>query len=144
MNRDDPFGYSLALVDGDLVLEKGGFQLVRGKSNLRQALELRVQTPFGSDIFNTTYGLDAKDVFTQPASLHQMQELIKVNLVRTLGTDPRVHDVRNVLFADDPAAPLLRSREETRALINGRSWPVQVVIETVNAQTETLSFNIGV
>lgn len=144
MNRDDPFGHSLALVDGDLVLESGVFLPVSGKSNLLQALRLRVLTPFGSDIFNTTYGLDVKDVFTQAASLRLMKELIKVSLVRTLGTDPRVHDVRDVLFPDDPGSPAPLSEAETVALKRSRSWSVKVVIETVNAQTETLSLNIRV
>ena len=144
MNRDDPFGRSLALVDGDLVLESGVVQPLSGKSNLLQALELSVLTHFGSDIFNTTYGLDVKEVFTQPASLRLMKELIKVSLVRTLGTDPRVHDVRDVLFPDDPDLPAPLSSAEIAALKHSRSWSVKVVIETVNAQTETLSLNIGV
>ncbi len=144
MNRDDPFGHSLALKDGDLVLENGVFQSVSGKRNLLQALELRVLTPFGSDTFNTTYGLDVKEAFTQPGNLRMMKELIKLSLVRTLGTDPRVHDIRDVVFSDDPRYLAQHPQAETDPLRHARFWSVDVVIETVNAQPQTLSLNVGV
>ena len=64
-------GRSLKLGDGDLVMVDqvvagdGGTRTVRtleetsGVANLAQALTLRVLTPSGADIFNTTYGFDA-------------------------------------------------------------------------------------
>jgi hypothetical protein len=55
-----------------------------------QALLLRVQTTFGSDRFNTTYGLDVTNAFTQPGTVSEVKSLIKLSLVRTLGTDPRL------------------------------------------------------
>lgn len=147
MNRNDPFGYSLALVDGDLVFDNGTLQTVSGKRSLLQALELRVLTPFGSDIFNTGYGLNVAQAFTQPGSIRMVKELIKLSLVQTLGTDPRVHDIREVLFEDDPSYlarhPELKARDidtDRRT----RYWRVDVVIETVDAQAQTLSLSIGV
>src|SRR6266496_6289311 len=103
MDRDKPFGYSLALIDGDIAFDNGTLRIVEGKRNLLQALELRVLTPFDSDPFNTTYGLDVKDAFTLPGNIRMVKELLKLSLVRTLATDPRVRDIRDVIFEDDPA-----------------------------------------
>src|SRR5215468_6980827 len=103
MNLDQLYGYSLALEDGDLVFDGVALRAVSGVANLRQALQLRVLTPFGTDRFNVNYGLDFTTTFTQPEPLALVKELIKLDLVRTLGTDPRVHDVREVFFSDDPA-----------------------------------------
>ncbi len=144
MNRDDPFGHSLALVDGDLVLERGVFQPVSGKRNLLQALNLRVLTPFGSDIFNTTYGLDVTEAFTQAQGLSLMKELLKMSLVRTLATDPRVHDVLDVLFSDDPRYLAMHPLVKPDASRQTRFWSLDVVIETADTQTATLALNIGV
>lgn len=147
MNRDDPFGYSLALVNGDLVFENGTLKTVSGNRNLLQALELRVLTPFGSDIFNTSYGLNVEQAFTQPGSMHLVKELIKLSLVQTLGTDPRVHDIREVLFEDDPTY-LARHPELSPQDISTdrrtRYWRVEVVIQTADTQAQTLSLTIGV
>jgi hypothetical protein len=147
MATEEQFGYSLALEDGDIVLDNGALQQVTGKRNLLQALELRILTPFGSDIFNTSYGLDVKQALTQPGNLHMIKELIKLNLVRTLGTDPRVLDIRDVLFQDDPAY-LVRHPDLNQKSIRDdrhrRFWQVDVIIETVDAATATLSVNIGV
>ena len=158
MDEDTLFGYSLALVDGDLVLGDSGntvtvngveqpmttFLPVHGRENLQQALMLRVQTPFGSDIYNTTYGLDVREAFTQPGTLSRIKEFIKLSLVRTLATDPRVRDIRDVLFADDPRFQAQYGQVDIDAMRHARSWPVVVLIDTVDAQTATLSLNIGV
>ncbi len=143
MNRDKPFGYSLALVNGDLVFANGEFQLVSDKANLLQALNLRVLTPFSSDIFNTTYGLDVTEAFTQAQGLSMMKELLKMSLVRTLGTDPRVHDVLDVLFSDDPRYLAMHPLVNPDASRQTRFWAVDVLIETADTQTATLALNIG-
>jgi hypothetical protein len=152
--RREPFGHSLALIDGDLEFEEqGGRQLrqVADRRNLLQALELRILTPFGTDRFNTTYGLDIQQAFAQPGGVRYTKELIRLNLVRTLGTDPRVRDVREVLFVDDPAYrdrhPEL-GEEELREVFRqqriGRSWEVEVVIETIDGATHALRVTVGV
>lgn len=134
MNQDQPFGNSLALEDGDIVFANNTLQMVSGTDNLLQSLELRVLTPFGSDIFNTTYGLDVTQAFTQPGSIRMVKELLKLSLVQTLGTDPRVQDILDVQFSEVQVGDLQHSR----------SWTVNVVIHTVDAQTTTLTLNIGV
>ena len=134
MNQDLPFGNSLALEEGDIVFANNTLQMVSGTDNLLQSLELRVLTPFGSDIFNTTYGLDVTQAFTQSGSIRMVKELLKLSLVQTLGTDPRVQDILDVQFSEVQVGDLRHSR----------SWTVNVVIGTVDAQTTTLTLNIGV
>ena len=154
-----PFGFSLALIDGDIAFGDSDqpttgngvtlrtLQLVSGRANLLQALKLRVLTAVGSDIFNTGYGLDVQDVFTQANTISLVKELLKLSLVRTLGTDPRVNEVRDIIFADDPLYlqqhPQL-SKENIQQAIRSRFWRIDVIIETIEARTETLSLTLGV
>jgi hypothetical protein len=123
-------GHSLALVDGDLVLEDGGLVEVSGLPNLIQALALRVLTPLGSDQFNTGYGFDAQNIFTQPANARTVRDLITLNLVRTLEPDDRVREIRDVVFLD-PAEAHRR-----------RSWTVAVSIVTIDNQPQTLTLRL--
>jgi hypothetical protein len=60
------FGHALKLTNSDLDLEQGQLVEISGRDNLLQALALRVLTPFGSDAFNTSYGLDITSAFTEP------------------------------------------------------------------------------
>jgi hypothetical protein len=147
MDDGRPFGHSLALVNGDLVLAGNRLKEVAGKANLIQALELRVLTPLGSDPFNTTYGLDVRQAFTQPGGIRTVKQLLQLSLVRTVGTDPRVRDIRSVLFEDDPAY-LERHREITPDMVredrHRRFWKVEVEIQTIDAQAATLAVTLGV
>ncbi len=141
------FGYSLELDNGDLVIENGQLATVAGKPNLIQALTLRVLTPYGSDQFNTTYGLDVSQAFTQPNGLSMIKELIKLNLVRTLGTDPRVDDITNVLFDDDPAYLAAHPEIDPQTVIDQhhrRLWQVEVTLTTTQSQTVTLPVSVRV
>lgn len=147
MDDTTAFGYSLLLDDGDLVIEDGELLMVAGQPNLIQALTLRVLTPYGSDRFNTTYGLDVTQAFTQPNGLRMVKELLKLNLVRTLGVDPRVSDIREVLFDDDPAYLAEHPELDARSLgdqHHRRVWQVEVAIETVQSRSALLTLNIGV
>jgi len=147
MSDVDAYGYSFLLLDGDLVIQNGELLTVAGQANLTQALTLRVLTPYGSDPFNTTYGLDVTQAFTQPNGVRMVKELIKLNLVRTLGIDPRVSDIREVLFDDDPAF-LERHSEVDESMLRDqhhrRVWQVDVTIDTVQNQSVTLALNVGV
>lgn len=147
MDGDALLGASLALVDGDIEFDGGDLRWVSGLPNLVQALRLRVLTPFGSDIFNTSYGLDTRQIFTQPGSVQTIKAIIKLNLVSTLGTDARVRDIRELLFEDD-AGYLDRHPElDANAIAIDRQrrlWNVDVVIDTVTNQTQTLPVDVGV
>ena len=144
-------GYSVRLDDGDLFFEPGpnGRTLakVSGKENLLQALTLRVLTPFGSDQFNITYGLDVRQVFTQTNGVRMAKELIRLNLVRTIGTDQRVREIREVLFQDDPVY-LARHPEvdlmALRQVRHRRDWPVEVTVDLAHDDTATLLTNLHV
>jgi hypothetical protein len=120
-------GHGLALADGDLVLANGTLAVVAGLPNLVQALTLRVQTPFGSDIFNTGYGFDAASVFTQPVTARTVADLIRLNLVRVLATDARVREIRDVTVTPDAER---------------RRWTAEVSIVTGDGQPQTIALPV--
>jgi hypothetical protein len=140
------FGRSLLLDDGDLVVTRGQLREVESVANLSQALTLRVLTPFGSDPFNTGYGLDISQTFTQPNPVSVAKQLVQLNLVRTLGSDPRVRDIRQVVFDDDPdllaANPALAPA--ARSAHNRRVWTVRVELDTLAGDPLTLLVDVGV
>jgi phage baseplate assembly protein W len=128
--NDDRFGSSLALEDGDLVLGADGSLLqIHGLPNLEQALTLRLLTPYGSDVAHATYGLDVRRAFTGEHTRRMVEELIRLEIVRTLATDPRVDDVVSVDF-DADTAPHERLRK------------VSAVVRTVQASTANLLIDV--
>ena len=139
------FGHSLRIEDGDLVVANDEVETVSGFDNLLQSLVLRVMTPLGNDEFNTTYGLDVKNIFTQPTGARLTKELIKLNLVRTLGTDPRIREVRDVVFTDDreflEQHPQLNA-EAARQRRRDRLWNVLVTILTIDDQAQTFPVTV--
>lgn len=147
MAESSIYGHSLCMTsDGDLLVANGDLVDLPGPANLLQALVLRVLTPYGSDRFNTSYGLDVSAIFTQPNTVVLVKQLISMNLVRTLGTDGRVSDVRDVIFEDDPAY-LARhpevSPEQVLDARHRRRWNVDVIVETISNQTVTLPATVG-
>jgi phage baseplate assembly protein W len=139
----DALGRGLRLDDGDLVLDGGRLAEVAGAANLSQALTLRILTPAGSDRFNTRYGLDLSRVFSEPSGVRMVKELIKLNVVSTLGTDPRVRDIRQITFDDDPervaADPTGADTARRR-----RRWTVEVRLDTVVGSALTLRADVEV
>lgn len=122
-------GHSLRFDDGDLVLDNGDLRMVAGRANLVQALTLRLLTPYGTDRFNTSYGVDLRPVLTEAHSRRTARELLRLNLVRTVAADPRVREVQDVIFDDDPA---VRQRRH-----------VEVVVELVTGESATLVVDAG-
>jgi len=137
-------GRGLRLDDGDLVLDGGRLLEVEGIPNLAQALTVRVLTPFGSDRFNTGYGLDLTRAFTEPNGVRMVKELIKLNLVATLATDPRVREVRDVVFDDDRPVTDPGTAEQVRSAHLRRVWTVEVVLETVAGTVVSLDVDVEV
>jgi len=135
------FGRSLRLVDGDLVFDGTGFAGISGLDNLSQALMLRILTPYGSDPVNTAYGLDVSQAFTQGLSRRMVQNMIQLNLVRTLATDPRVDEVLDVVFDDDPNFP---GGPAPASVHRNRLWQVAVTVQTATAGTSTLVVDVDV
>jgi hypothetical protein len=125
-------GTGLLIDDGDLVLAEGRLAEGTGLENLVQALTLRILTPLGNDVFNTTYGLDAGSIFAGAGGVQLIHDLISLNLVRTLGTDARVREVREVRFLE----PLDGTHR--------RSWPVEVTVVTIDERPATLTLDLAV
>jgi hypothetical protein len=147
MADESIFGHSLLIADGDLVLRDNTFAEITGEANLRQALRLRILTPFGSDLFNTTYGLDIRSAFVEPNTAFVVRELIKLNLVRTLATDTRVQDVREILFEDDEEYRARHPDTTDQQIVDARHrriWRVEVIIETATGESQTLDLSVGV
>ena len=150
MDEARQFGRSLLVEDGDIAFEQVGgtsrLREVAGRPNLQQALVLRVLTPLGSDRFNTLYGLDYAQIFGSAGGLTTARELIKLNLVRTLGTDARIADVREIVFQDDDEFALAHpevSEAELRAERVRRVWEVEVLLDTREAGEVALRVEIG-
>jgi hypothetical protein len=148
----DRFGHGLLVDDGDLALERdpvtnvSRLRTVSGQANLVQALVLRIRTPLGNDEFNTTYGLDVANIFTQPTGARMTKELIKLNLVRTLGTDPRLREVRDVVFLDEPeflAQHPEHDARQARQRRQERLCRVQVTIIAVDGVEQAFELVVG-
>jgi hypothetical protein len=142
MPDDTLFGHSLELVDGDLQMIGGALQPIAGRDNLLQALSLRILTPFGTDVFNTSYGLDIASAFTDPNPVNIVKQIIKLNLVRTLGTDPRVVDIRDIFFQDDPEYLNRHPDIQPEQVLDDRHrrlWKADVIIQTIDNQVQTLA-----
>ncbi|WP_141717315.1 hypothetical protein [Nocardia altamirensis] len=121
----------IRLEHGDLVLTKGELELVTGLPNLAQALQIRVLTPLGTDRYDTRYGFDYGAVFTAPVSAQEMRDLVRLNLVRTIGTDPRVQDIRDIEIVDAGTDP------------RHRTWRVDVSITTSDGTPAVLTTTVG-
>jgi hypothetical protein len=96
------YGYGLALDDGDLVLADGRLAETYGLATLRQDLRALLATPLSSDRLDVRYGLDLRDAFTGSLPRHLVKEVLRLSIVRTISTDPRVESIERVLFDDDP------------------------------------------
>jgi phage baseplate assembly protein W len=137
-------GVSFLLTDGDLVLSgdglKGDLRLVDGLANLKQALSVRLLTPYGTDQVNATYGLDVRRALTGGHDRRMVKELIRLEVVRTLSGDPRVREVTSVLFDDDPR---FGAQVGAAAGRRDRLGQVAVTVETVRDTTTLLLVDVG-
>ncbi|MGX2998572.1 hypothetical protein JNUCC64_30635 [Streptomyces sp. JNUCC 64] len=128
MNAPDGLGWGPRLDDGDLVIGTDGrLELVSGTAQLAQSLTLRLLTPYGSDRFGTSYGLDVGEALGGPHGRRVTRELLRLRLVRALTGDPRVREVREVLFDGEP----------------GRAVTVEVVVETVRSTAVSVFVETG-
>jgi hypothetical protein len=151
----DPLGHSLRFEDGDLVLELGGtapigLATVRGERALAQALQLTLETQLGSDVVNTGYGFDATAVGAHSYGVHTRKEIVKLHLVRTIASDRRVKEIRELFFDDEDRFFELyggelgsdEAREEHRRSVHAsRRFEATVQIETRTGSVVTI--NVG-
>ncbi len=146
MDEESLFGHSLRLTSGDISFTDGDLRKVGGRENLVQALLIRILTPYATDPFNATYGFDHTQAFSSTRSVGSVKELIKLNLVRSIATDGRVTDVREIAFMDEPRYRELHptlSDDDVRRVRTTRRWLVDVIVSTVDGEPQTVNVEIG-
>ena len=129
------FGRGLLLEDGDFVLVAGDLAVVAGRANLLQALQVMIQTGFGTDVFNVNYGFDAQAVFTTAQSTRATKDLIRLHAVKSISQDNRVTLIKDVVFDDDPAyyqyLPAEDAAANEQARRTRRQWQALIVLQTI-------------
>lgn len=74
---------TLALKNGDLVVESGGHKTVSGSTKVAQELYLSLGEPYGSDRFHRDLGSVLDDFFGQP--INDMTEaMVKAEVIRVV------------------------------------------------------------
>jgi hypothetical protein len=140
-------GSSLELDAGDLVYDEHASDLamVTGISALAQALVLSIETQLGSDRINAGFGFDRSAVSTFTYGIHTQKEYVKMQLVRCVGLDRRVKDVREAFFQDDPryfelnpGLDAVAQEGIAAAARASRQYTVYVIVETINSEMVTL------
>ena len=101
LNRPTVFGKSLQLTTGDLVLDQGDLEVISGRDNFLQAMQVMIETPFGSDIFNVNYGFDLLSILQSPQPVSQIKDLIRLNIIKSVSQDTRVREIKEVVFDDE-------------------------------------------
>jgi hypothetical protein len=130
------FGRSLQMKDGDLFFEQGDLVMTVGRDNFLQSLQVMIETPFATDIFNVNYGFDLLSMFESPHSVRLMKELIRLNIVKSVSRDDRIREIKEVVFDDDrrffEILPDQNADESRRRRKTERRWQAVVVLETIS------------
>lgn len=138
--RGHPLGSSLELAAGDLLVQGpvATLAMVEDELALRQAMILAIETQLGSDPVNTQYGFDQTAIGIGNYGLRTRKDYIRLHLVRALGSDRRVKDIKEIYFDDDQRFfdlnPEIDQETYTRTVHATRSFRVTVVIETIGGQ----------
>jgi hypothetical protein len=134
-NKPSVFGRSLELFEEDLRFEEGDFKGVSGRDNLLQSLQIMIETPFATDMFNVNYGFDLLSLFTLPHNVRLAKELIRLNIVKSVSRDDRVREIKEVVFDDESRFfEILRDQqadESRRKRKTERRWQAVAVLETI-------------
>lgn len=135
-NQPSAFGKSMKLTDGDLLFDQGDLALITGRDNFLQAMQVMIETPFGTDIFNVNYGFDILNILQSPQPVNLIKELIRLNIVKSVSQDNRVREIKEVVFDDDPhffeLLPDQNADEHRRTRKTERRWQAIVVLETIS------------
>jgi len=138
----DPYGRTLQLTDGDFVVAPGAdgapdLAMIAGKDELAQGIQVLVGTNLGSDIFNLGFGFDLISTMAQPVPFAQMQNLIRLCVVKALSQEQRIRQILAVAFVDDPAYLTIHpevSQEQQQAMAQqqrlSRQWSLDVLLDT--------------
>lgn len=139
----DPHGQSLLLRDGDLAFAHNPdglleLEMVSGIENLAQGLKITVETPLGSDIFNTLFGFDLYSILRGGFNLAMTKQLIRLHVVQTISTDDRVLRIEELAFDDEPRFAELNpgaDPDEAKRLRKAtRRWRLDGVIQPVTGE----------
>jgi phage baseplate assembly protein W len=134
--KQTAFGRTLQLVNGDLAFENGDFAMIEGRDNLLLAMQVMIETPFGSDVFNINYGFDLFSVMSLPQTVSSAKAVIRLNIVKSLSQDNRVREVKEIVFDDDPRffeiSPIENEPEHRRIRKTERRWQTMVLLETIS------------
>jgi hypothetical protein len=140
-------GSSLQLDDGDLVFDDqaGDLTMVTDTAALTQALIMTIETQLGSDRINSAFGFDRTAIGAYAYGIHTQKEYVKMQLVRCIGLDRRVKDVREAFFQDDPryfelnpGIDAATQQQIITAARVSRDYTVFVIVETINSDVVTL------
>ena len=138
----DPYGRTLTLTGGDFVLaaDNGRFldlATIGGKDELVQGIQVLVGTNLGTDIFNTALGFDLANTLAAPKSFPQVQQLIRMCVVKALSQEPRIRQITAIAFVNDPAFLTLHPEvtpSQQQALVKqqraSRQWSLDVQFDT--------------
>jgi hypothetical protein len=136
-------GRSLRLLNGDLDLIGDDFTAVADEDNFIQALQVMIETPMGSDIFNVSYGFDLLNSISAPQPPSFVKDLIRLNIVKSLSLDDRVKEIKEIAFSDEPRFfeinPGFDPEETRRAIKRSRSWQAVIVVQTITEGDVALS-----
>jgi phage baseplate assembly protein W len=129
-------GRSLRLTDGDLSFDQGDLAMIVGRDNLLQAMQIMIETPFGSDIFNVNYGFDLLSILSTPQAVGFIKSLIRLNIVKSVSQDNRVRQIKEVVFDDEPRffeiLPDQNADEHRRTRKRERLWQTVIVLGTIS------------
>ena len=135
-NKPTVFGRSLKLENGDFAFEERDLALVAGRDNFLQAMQVMIETPFGTDVFNVNYGFDILGILSSAQSVRLTKELIRLNIVKSVSQDNRVQQIKEVVFDDEPRFFEIltdqNSADHELARRTKRSWEAVVVLQTIS------------
>lgn len=128
-------GRSLRLTGGDLSFANNDLEPIADRDNLLQAIQVMIETPFGTDIFNVSYGFDLLNSISLPESVGVIKELIRLNIVKSLSLDDRVKEIKAVIFNDEPrffeVSPEFNREASEARRKRDRKWEAVVVLQTI-------------
>jgi len=143
--RPTTFGRSLQLAGGDLLFADGDLAVIDGRDNFLQGMQVMIETPFATDVFNVNYGFDVLGILSTPQTLGSTKTLIRLNIIKSISQDNRVLEIKEVVFDDDPRffeisaaekpgqniSPDEGVAEHRRIQKTERQWQALVVLETI-------------
>jgi hypothetical protein len=136
-------GRSFRLVGGDLSFIDNDIAPIVDRDNFLQALQVMIETPMGSDVFNVSYGFDLLNSISAPQSVSLIKDLIRLNIVKSLSLDDRIREIKEIAFSDEPRffeiSPEFEPEESRKLRKQSRRWQAVVVLQTITEGDVALS-----